>query len=209
MLKNKIQEQPHQKQQGKEETWFLFVCLFFMLFKNVFRTNLRVPTHALPLAGFLDLRNVRNHCEGDSAQTRLPREILESLPMEMLKSTWTWFWATRSEWPYLHKGFRIDDNQSSNLDHPDKMAPDMEVHMKQRCGTEFLHVEKNCTHWHSLMLAEHLWRPNSGCEHGEEVGGGFQLWQQQVTSSLWGRFVFVFKQAQHTGSSSSLVKVHN
>ena len=23
----------------------------------------------------------------------------------------------------------------------DKMAPDMEVHMKQRCGIEFLHVE--------------------------------------------------------------------
>ena len=24
----------------------------------------------------------------------------------------------------------------------DKMAPDMEVHMKQRSGTEFLHMEK-------------------------------------------------------------------
>ena len=33
---------------------------------------------------------------------------------------------------------------------------------------------KTCTYWHSLMLAEHLWRPNSGCEHSEEVGGVFQ-----------------------------------
>jgi len=27
----------------------------------------------------------------------------------------------------------------------------MEVHVKQRCVTEFLHTEKNGTHWHSLM----------------------------------------------------------
>ena len=25
---------------------------------------------------------------------------------------------------------------------PDKMASNMEVHMKQRCATEFLHIEK-------------------------------------------------------------------
>ena len=24
---------------------------------------------------------------------------------------------------------------------------------------------KSGTHWHSLMLPEHLWKPNSGCEH--------------------------------------------
>ena len=28
---------------------------------------------------------------------------------------------------------------------------------------------KDGTHWHSSMLAERLWRPNSGCEHSEEV----------------------------------------
>jgi len=35
------------------------------------------------------------------------------------------------------------------------------------------------------MLAEHLWRPNSGCGHGEAVGGVFQQWQekQSITSS--------------------------
>ena len=34
---------------------------------------------------------------------------------------------------------------------------------------------KNGTHWHSLMLAEHLWRPNNGCQHSEAVGGAFLL----------------------------------
>ena len=38
---------------------------------------------------------------------------------------------------------------------------------------------KNCTHWHSPMLAECLWRPTSGCEHSERVGDMFQQWQQQ------------------------------
>ena len=43
---------------------------------------------------------------------------------------------------------------------------------------------KNCVHWHSSTLAEGLWRPNSGCEHSEAVGGVFQQWLQQqwVTS---------------------------
>ena len=57
-----------------------------------------------------------------------------------------------------------------------RTVSDMGVHMKQRCVIEFLHVEKNCTHGHSLMLAEHLWRPNSECEHGEVVDDVFQLW---------------------------------
>ena len=34
---------------------------------------------------------------------------------------------------------------------------------------------KNCSHWRSWMLAEHFWRPNSGSEHSEMVGGVFQL----------------------------------
>lgn len=33
------------------------------------------------------------------------------------------------------------------------------------CVIEFLHAEKNCTHWQLLTLAECLWRPNSECEH--------------------------------------------
>jgi len=61
----------------------------------------------------------------------------------------------------------------------DKRAPDVEVHMKQRCVIEFLHVEKSGSHWHSLMLAECLWRPNCGCGHSETVDGAFQQRRQQ------------------------------
>ena len=38
---------------------------------------------------------------------------------------------------------------------------------------------KNGTHWHSLMLAEQLWRPTSGCEHSEVAGSAFLQWRQQ------------------------------
>lgn len=31
---------------------------------------------------------------------------------------------------------------------PDKVSSDMEVHMKQKCGTEFLHAEKIVTDIH-------------------------------------------------------------
>ena len=43
---------------------------------------------------------------------------------------------------------------------------------------------KNGTHWYTLTLAEHLWRPNGGCEHSEAVGDAFQQWrlQQWVTT---------------------------
>ena len=49
----------------------------------------------------------------------------------------------------------------------DKMAADVEVCMKQRCVNEFLHKEKNGTHWHPSVLAGHLWRPVSGYYHSE------------------------------------------
>jgi len=40
-------------------------------------------------------------------------------------------------------------------------------------------------HWHSLTLAECLWKPNSWCEHSEVVSGRFQQWckQQWVIST--------------------------
>ena len=39
----------------------------------------------------------------------------------------------------------------------DRMASDMEVHVKQRCGTEFFHVEKMAatdSTWHLLNIYE-------------------------------------------------------
>ena len=44
--------------------------------------------------------------------------------------------------------------------------------------TKFPHTGINCTWWHSSVLAECLWGPNSGCEHREVVRGAFQLWSQ-------------------------------
>ena len=58
----------------------------------------------------------------------------------------------------------------------DRMASDMEVHMKQKCVTEFLHMEKMA---YLSTLAKCLWRPNCGCERSEAVGGAFQQWWQQ------------------------------
>ena len=56
---------------------------------------------------------------------------------------------------------------------------------KKGGGTELCHEEKNGSYWHSLILAEHSWRPNSGCVHSEIVGSVFEQWWQQewVTSS--------------------------
>ena len=55
----------------------------------------------------------------------------------------------------------------------DKVASDMEVCMKQRFITEFLHAEKIAP-----TFVEHLWTPNSGYEHSEVVGAVFQQLQQ-------------------------------
>jgi len=38
--------------------------------------------------------------------------------------------------------------------------------MKQRCSNEFLHASTD-------VLAEHFWRPDSGCEHSEVVDAAF------------------------------------
>ena len=54
----------------------------------------------------------------------------------------------------------------------DRMASDMEVCMKQRGTFLFFHVEKNCAHGHSLMLAEYLWRQSSRSEVGLHFSSG-------------------------------------
>ena len=63
-----------------------------------------------------------------------------------------------------------------------QMVPDMEVPMKQKRGTELLNAEKNCTHRHSAMLAECLWRSNSECEHSEASLLPDFLWVRQAGS---------------------------
>jgi len=65
---------------------------------------------------------------------------------------------------------------------------------------------KNGTNWHSLMLAEHSWRPNSGWEHSEVVSGALQQWwqwQHATSASL------DFYECSMRGSCSSLMKMHS
>ena len=64
---------------------------------------------------------------------------------------------------------------------------------------------KNSTHWHSLTLTECRWRPASGCEHSEVVGGALQQLQQRQRFSSTGAD---FLQVGHAGSCSLLVKMH-
>ena len=52
----------------------------------------------------------------------------------------------------------------------DKMVSDMEVQMKQRCGTEFFHVEKMTpTDIHRCLL--NAYGDQTVDEHSEAVGG--------------------------------------
>lgn len=44
---------------------------------------------------------------------------------------------------------------------------------KAKVQNWILPFEKNCTLWHSSMLAEHLQRPNSRCKRSEVVCGAF------------------------------------
>lgn len=48
----------------------------------------------------------------------------------------------------------------------DKMAPDVEVHMGQRRGIEFFHLEKKIAPLHRCLVLI-----NSGYEHREVEGG--------------------------------------
>jgi hypothetical protein len=50
---------------------------------------------------------------------------------------------------------------------------------------------KNCICWHSSTLAERLWRPSSGWEHSEAMGGAFQQWLQ------WRERLATFRVALH------------
>ena len=59
-----------------------------------------------------------------------------------------------------------------------------------------LQYRKDGTQWHSSVLAECLWRPNSGCEQSEAVSGVFrQWWQQQWVTSTG---IDLYKQSMHT-----------
>lgn len=77
----------------------------------------------------------------------------------------------------------------------DKLMPDMEVPMRQRCLTEFLSTGKK--KWHPLIYtntSEYLQRPNRGCEHSETVGSAFQ----QCDSNMKYKSFWTAKHSSHT-----------
>ena len=59
--------------------------------------------------------------------------------------------------------------------HCDTMVCDMEMQMKQRCVTEFLHAETIApTDVHHSVL--NVYGDQTGSKHSEAVGGAFQQW---------------------------------
>jgi len=90
-------------------------------------------------------------------------------------------WYGNREWTFHRYSIKLNFVvvwQMAAAGQSETIASDMEASMKQRCFSEFFSAKKNGTHWHSLTLAEHLWRPNSGREHSEAVSGAFQQWWQ-------------------------------
>ena len=83
----------------------------------------------------------------------------------------------------------------------DKMVSDMEMHRKQRCGIEFLHVKKMAP----IDICQCLLNV-----YGDQTvdvstaGGAIQQQQQWITST--GADFF---QVWHAGSCSSLAKIHS
>lgn len=75
---------------------------------------------------------------------------------------------------------RVTDGSRGAVWH---MASDMEVRMKQRCVTELLHERKNGSHWHSMTLADWLWRSNS--RKLDCVGNIFL--EMVLSQQLWNR----------------------
>ena len=64
----------------------------------------------------------------------------------------------------------------------DRMASDMEVHMKQRGATEFLHAEKTALSDIYRHLVNVSRDQTVDAEHSEAVDGIFQQWQQRCES---------------------------
>ena len=67
---------------------------------------------------------------------------------------------------------------------------------------------KNCTHWNSPVLTEHLLSLNTGSEHSEEVSDTFQQWHRSICETVGHlHWCYFCKHGMH--SCSSLVKMHS
>jgi len=100
--------------------------------------------------------------EGTQSMMVAPKVMPPILLLACKVRSW-WYGSTKWIFPTITLLRFVAVWQMAAEEQTDRMASDMEVCMKQRCVTEFLHEGKNGTHWQSLMLAERLWSPNSGC----------------------------------------------
>jgi len=72
-----------------------------------------------------------------------------------------------------------------------------------------IHRWKSCSYWHSLTIAEHLWRPHSGCEHSEEVGVRFSAGDSDVKDKLCSKRTCRILPAGIAGSCPWLLKMYS
>lgn len=61
-------------------------------------------------------------------------------------------WYGSRDWTFLPTLNFIAVQQMAVERQSNNLVLDMEVCMKQKCGTEFLYEEKTYTHWHSLNV---------------------------------------------------------
>ena len=88
---------------------------------------------------------------------------------------------------------------------PDKMVSDMGVHMKQRCGTEFLWWKK----WHPLTFMDACWIfMDTKQWMWAQWGSGWCI-SAVVTATVGHLYWYRFLQAHHAGSCSSPAKMHS
>ena len=90
---------------------------------------------------------------------------------------------------------------------PDRMVSDMEVRMKQRCGTEFLHVEKmSPIDIHQSLLNVYGDQTlNVSTVVGVSIGGISAVVTATAVHLQWCRLL----QAWYAGSCSLLMKIHS
>jgi len=103
----------------------------------------------------------------------------------------------------------VTDGSTLCWGHSDRMVSDIEVHMKQRHGIEFLHAEKTApTDIHQCLLnvyGDQAVDMRTGTWWVEHFSSG----NSDENGKPHTRLPFTFLPVRHTGSCSSLVKMHN
>ena len=154
-----------------------FSPLFYIFLTDMWYKHLCIKTGVKKFLHLWNCQHIRKVLYEDCSESNASYFI--KLSLDIRGSCW---WYGSRGWTFL--SVLCCSEQMTAEGQSDKMVSDMEVCMKQSCVTESFHAEKNGTHWCSLMLAEHFWKPSNGCEHSETVGGAFQQWWQWKTSHV-------------------------